>query len=96
MKGAYKFHEFTKFKKCTISRVIEGPLMQRLCGNTGRFGCGLFGRGLRLLWTDSSVTSSSDVTRRRLLIVARRIYVLFAVIHIIQSLLVWCVRDGSI
>ena len=46
--------------------------------------------------TDSSVTSSSDVTRRLLLLVARRIYVLFAVIHIIQSLLVWFVRAGSI
>jgi len=49
-----------------------------------------------MLWTDSSVTSSSDVTRRRLLLVARRIYVLFVVIHIIQSLLVWFVRAGSI
>ena len=51
---------------------------------------------VQLLWTDSSVTSSSDVTRRQLLLVARRIYVLFAVIHIIQSLLAWFVRAGSI
>ena len=59
-----------------------------------RTSCFLTGR--EVLWTDSSVTSSSDVTRRRLLLVVRCIYVLFAVIHIIQSLLAWFVRAGSI
>ena len=33
-----------------------------------------------MLWTDSSVTSSSVVTRRRLLLVARIISILFNVI----------------
>ena len=46
--------------------------------------CFLTGR--EVLWTDYSVTSSSDVTRSRLLLVARTLYILMAVIYIMSKL----------
>ena len=51
-----------------------------------RTSCFLTGR--EVLWTDSSVTSSSVVTRRRLLLVARTISVLFNVISDYSGVLV--------